>query len=96
MINCKKILDISKNERLTLQAKLTAIARELSSWYRTGIYFCEIKGRRWSFFAGSDELVDGSRRLQVCDRWGIISGHEFEKNSDDHLIINIIKGMLSD
>lgn len=96
ILDCERIIDIFENAEWSLLAKLTAIADELSICFNTGIYFCEIKGKRWSFFAGSSDTVFGSKRFQVNDKWGIISDFDFDQYTDSHLIINIIRGMLSD
>jgi len=81
---------------MQLNSKLTKIAKELSTHFDTEIYFCEIKGKRWSFVAGSGETVYGSWRLQLNNRWGIISTRDLAKESDIYLINDMIRGILSD
>jgi len=84
------------NGELQLNTKLTKIANELSAHFDAEIYFCEIKGKRWSFVAGSGDTVYGSHRFQLNEKWGIISDHELTQDSDNQLIINMIRGILSD
>jgi len=81
---------------MQLNSKLTKIAKELSTHFDTEIYFCEIKGKRWSFVAGSGDIVNGSNRFQLNEKWGIISDRELSQRNDNQLIFNMIRGILSD
>jgi len=92
----EQIRNIYLNDEMQLNTKLTKIAKELSMYFDTEIYFCEIKGKRWSFVAGNSETVYGSWRLKLNDRWGIISTRELAKESDIHLINDMTRGILSD
>ena len=84
------------NDEMQFNSKLTKIAKELAAYFDTEIYFCEIRGKRWSFVAGSTGTVYGSWRFQLNDRWGIISTKELTKKSDIDLINGMMRGILSD
>jgi len=90
------IQTVTGNGELPLSTKLTMLAKELSAYLKTEIYFCEIKGKRWSFVAGSDKTVYGSMRLQLNDNWGIISELDLIQNDDNQLIFNMIKDLITD
>lgn len=90
------IQTVTGNDELPLSAKLTMLAKELSAYLKTEIYFCEIKGKRWSFVAGSDKTVYGSMRLQLNDNWGIISERKIVQDGDNQIIFNMINDLLTD
>ena len=99
-MSSKRIIDyiqlVSGNVELPFRTKLTMIAKELSIYFNTEIYFCKIKGKRWSFVAGSGDTVYGSNRFQLNETWGVISDRELPQDDDTQLIYNMIRGMLTD
>jgi len=100
MSSSKRVMDhiqvVSVNDELPLEKKLTMIAKELSIYFDTEIYFCEIKGKRWSFAAGSGDTVYGSKRFQLNEKWGIISDRELTQDGKTQLIYDMIRGTLTD
>ncbi|MBN2600383.1 MAG: hypothetical protein JXR87_00155 [Candidatus Marinimicrobia bacterium] len=95
-MSTKERIQKTKNSDLSRKGKLVLLAHELADHFKTDIYFCEIKGKRWSFVAGSDKTVYGSWRFQLNDRWGIISTRKLAEEKDIHLINDMIRGILSD
>jgi len=41
--------------------------------FQVNIYFCEIKGKRWSFIAGRQNVLSAPNRIKVNDHIGIIA-----------------------
>lgn len=95
MTTVERIRDICFQNKGTLQHKLLCIAKELADYLETGIYFCEIRGRRWSFVAGSADVLCGSYRLQLSEKWGLISEREITLSHPVQLIISMIQEMLT-
>ena len=91
--NIKVICD---DESLSLVEKLAKIAADLNDSYGFKIYFCEIIGKRWSFVAGSGDIVNGTHRFKITENCGIISDRELPQDDDTQLIYNMIRGMLTD
>ncbi|MDO9548889.1 MAG: hypothetical protein Q7J65_08015 [Candidatus Marinimicrobia bacterium] len=87
---------VSENDELSFREKLMMITNELSTYFDSEIYFCEIKGKRWSYVAGSADTVYGSIRFPLTNKWGIILDHELVQDSDSQLIFNMIRGILTD
>jgi len=90
------IQSIILNDEIQLNSTLAKIAQELSVYFDTEIYFCEIKGKRWSYMAGSGDTVYGSNRIQLTEKWCIISDRERSQHNDNQLIFNMIRGIRSD
>jgi len=76
-------------------AKLNEISSELSSLFQMNVYFCEIKGKRWSFIAGSEKAIYTSNRFQLTNRWGIITDN-VSLNDDWTSILELIRTFLID
>lgn len=77
-------------------AKLNEITSELSLLFQMNVYFCEIKGKRWSFVAGSEKAIYTSNRFQLTDRWGIITDNISVDNDEWTLILELIRTFLVD
>lgn len=70
-----------------LNDKLDALAGYLLEKYKLKAYFCEIIGRRWSFYAGKDYVIWLSRREKLNENIGII----FDENEiNDQPIDDIV------
>lgn len=91
-----RIREICFQNEGTLQHKLQCIAKELADYLEAEVYFCEIRGRRWSFVAGSADVLCGSYRLRLSDKWGLISEREITPCHPVQLIISMIKEVLID
>jgi len=61
------------NPNLSLKSKLAALAHEIESIYRINVYFCEVKNRRWSFYAGSKEPILAPHHTRINEKWGVIT-----------------------
>ncbi|HCK99481.1 MAG TPA: hypothetical protein DHW42_05170 [Candidatus Marinimicrobia bacterium] len=61
------------NPELSFKSKLAALAHEIESIYKINVYFCEIKNRRWSFYAGSNEAILAPHHTRINEKWGIIT-----------------------
>jgi hypothetical protein len=77
-------------------AKLNEITSELSLLFQMNVYFCEIKGKRWSFVVGSEKAIYTSNRFQLTDRWGIITDNISVDNDEWTLILELIRNFLVD
>lgn len=75
-------------------AKLNKISSELSSLFQINVYFCEIKGKRWSFIAGSEKALYTSNRFQLTNRWGIITDNISVNDDEWTLILELIRTFL--
>lgn len=90
----RQLADSESNKSFV--AKLNKITSELSSLFQMNVYFCEIKGKRWSFIAGSESAVLASNRFQLTDRWGIITDHIPVDDDKWTLILGLIRTFLID
>lgn len=59
-----------------------------------GVWFCEIKGKRWSYVAGNGEAIGGNNRLQLTDYWGAITDRNVDSNADFQSCLNIVCNIL--
>ena len=75
-------------------AKLNEITSELSSLFQMNVYFCEIKGKRWSFVAGSERTVLASNRFQLTDKWGIITDNVSVDDDEWQSRLELIRAFL--
>jgi ethanolamine utilization protein EutP (predicted NTPase) len=91
----ERIGEIGKMD-LPLKEKISLLAHDLKDYFHTDIYFCEIMGKRWSFVAGSGNIINGIHRLKLTNHWGIIADIDLTQNSDISLIINLIRKILTD
>ncbi|PID28568.1 MAG: hypothetical protein CSB55_04350 [Candidatus Cloacimonadota bacterium] len=86
---CKDLRHIAE-PHVELKSLLEAIAYWLETELGIRIFFCELKGRRWSFFAGKDSLDTAQVRYQINDKLGMIAeandlGKEFWQELTDEL-----------
>lgn len=88
-------LDNSESKK-SFVAKLNEITSELSSLFQMNVYFCEIKGKRWSFVAGSDSAVLASNRFQLTNSWGIITDNISVNDDEWTLILELMRAFLID
>ncbi|MBN2398330.1 MAG: hypothetical protein JXI32_08110 [Deltaproteobacteria bacterium] len=66
-------ISTSKNE---LKIYFTEMARRIRDTYGIDVWFAEITGKRWSYLAGGtgeEESLLPARRIELTDRFGIIS-----------------------
>jgi hypothetical protein len=73
-----------------LKSKLTLISDYLFEKYDLKSYFCEIKGKRWSHFAGKNEVIYVSQHFVLNDKIGIITE---QPSIEDDFIIELIKDL---
>ena len=62
------------SENRCLKDRLNEIAREVKSVYGIKVFFCEITGNRWSFFAGDKNLDIPEHRIFLNDNYGMMAG----------------------
>jgi hypothetical protein len=75
---CKDLRNIAE-PHLELRPLLEAVAGWLELQLKISIAFCELKGRRWSFFAGKDSLYTAQVRHKINEELGmIVEVNEFE------------------
>lgn len=69
----KEKLEKLINENEDLQTNLNLISDFLKDNYNIDLYFCEIFGnRRWSFFAGSEDVIAQNKKIKINQNLGII------------------------
>lgn len=83
------------NSNLSFKTKLAALTHEIESIYRINVYFCEIKNRRWSFYAGSSEAILAPHHTQINEKWGIISDKISISDSEWKSMIEFISKFIS-
>lgn len=91
-----KVKSIINDRSLLLVDKLTKISEVLSEHLNARIYFCGIRGKRWSFVAGSGDVLSGSHRFRLSETWGLISDRELKQDQFIRLIISMIREVLTD
>lgn len=80
---------MAENQRL--KDRLNEIAREVESGYGTKVFFCEIIGNRWSFFAGDITLDIPEHRIMLSNDYGMMAGEISCSDKEWEQIINRIK-----
>jgi hypothetical protein len=83
------------NGNTSLKKQLDEIAIELESKYGIKVYFCEIIGNRWSFFAGDKTLDIPEHRIPLNDSFGIMTGEISCRQEEWEKILEDIKANLS-
>jgi len=58
----------------TLKSRLDELAQKLKKVLGVQVYFCEIIGNRWSFFAGDMTLDIPQHRLWLNKKFGMMAG----------------------
>ncbi|QSX06310.1 hypothetical protein JYG23_02290 [Sedimentibacter sp. zth1] len=76
----KELIDIAKGK--TSKDKLNSIAEFVYQKYNVKINFCQIFGNRWSFYAGSIDLITVQARIKLTDKIGIFIE---DNNLDEHV-----------
>lgn len=59
-------------ETFIYREKLECIAQEIYEKYDIKIAFCEIFGKRWSWFAGTHECFISHKRMRISEDLGVI------------------------
>lgn len=57
----------------TRKEKLDKVAVWTQAEYGIDLCFCKLLGKRWSFYAGSEELLVPQERVEINDAWGIFA-----------------------
>jgi hypothetical protein len=91
----RQLREICDSDKLPLKTKLERISEGLKSCLNIGICFCEIKGKRWSYVAGSGEAICGNNRVQLTANWGIVTENNLDLNDDFQSCLNIIRKIIT-
>lgn len=75
-----EIEDIAK-KATRLEQKFELVAGFLLSEYDCKVYFCNIIGKRWSYFAGKNYVIWLPLRIELIRNFGIILEDKEYKNA---------------
>jgi hypothetical protein len=59
-------------QNVNLGEKLANIAYYFEKRLKMKVYFCKLFGERWSFYAGTDDVVAGEKKIVLGDDFGMI------------------------
>ena len=91
----KQLREICDDDKLSLKTKLARISEGLRSFLKVGICFCEIKGKRWSYVAGSGAAICGNNRVQLTDNWGIVTEQNLRLNENFQSCLDIFRKIIT-
>ena len=79
-----------------MQTNLNLISDFLKENYDIDLYFCEIFGdRRWSFFAGSEDVIAQNKKIKINKNLGIIIDNYSQINKSKwEEIVEFIKSLI--
>jgi len=91
----KQLREICDDDKLSLKTKLARISEGLRSFLKVGICFCEIKGKRWSYVAGSGAAICGNNRIRLTDNWGIVTERNLSLNENFQAYLGILRKIVT-
>lgn len=77
-----------------INEQFNAIAERIKIATSTDIYFCEIIGSRWSYCAGAKNLDVPEHRIQLTEKYGIMTGDISISENEWKNILKILKDFL--
>jgi hypothetical protein len=86
----KDILEIS-NQISNINECLNSIADRVKATTGISIYFCEIIGSRWSFCAGDITLDIPEHRIEISEKYGIMTGEIHVSENEWTKILDLLK-----
>ena len=93
MLNIDKIRDELEGFS-DLKTKLDRLAEIVSEQFGVDFYFCEVIGKRWSFFAGREDVYMPLTRIEITEKYGIIiDDTNISKTTISDIVIMIKKIM---
>jgi len=78
-------------EIISLKDQLNEIAENLKAKYGVKVFFCEIIGKRWSFYAGDMTLDIPDHRFSLTSGLGMMTGKISCKEEEWKKVIKSIK-----
>lgn len=75
-INNVLLLSQKNEEKL-----FTELAGLLTNSFGNKLYFCKIRGRRWAFLTGDDQMLTPENQLQLTPQYGILYNNPGDKAS---------------
>jgi len=79
-----------EKETCICKEKLDDIAIWIYQNYKIKLYFCKILGKRWSFYAGLNNLIVPEERIKITDKWGIfVDKINVEEDTWDEILCSI-------
>ena len=79
-----------------LRAQLDAVVDLLFERWGIQSYICEIKGPRWSFFAGMRDFVTPLQRIQLSERFGLLAGPVNLPDEDWQKILQLLRDLVTE
>ena len=76
--------------------KLEAITQWIYIEYQTNVYFCEIKGKRWSYITGRSNILYAAESYTINDNIGIVAEENNIGTENWNTLIPIIKRIISE
>lgn len=90
----KNLEQYLQNKELTLKEKLTKTANLLQQDWNMKINFCKLFKKRWSFFAGTDELIIPEKKIIINQDYGIIVENNTLTDQQWEEVIQLLRGVL--
>jgi len=67
--------------------KMNQLSHILKTEYDIELNFCNLMGKRWSYFAGEKDLFRATKRIKLNNSFGIITDSSLEPELEKELII---------
>ncbi len=83
-----------ENSARSLRPKLRLVAELLDKEWRISSYFCEIKGPRWSYYAGDVDFVMPLYRIQLTDKYGLMTDQILIPADDWEAMLALIRRII--
>ncbi len=85
----------SYNNKELSKEKLDSFAKWIFHNHCIKLYFCEIKGSRWSFYAGLHNVIASQKRIMITKKIGMVAEADSVDKKTIDKVINIIKDEVS-
>jgi len=96
MSELTELLTAAFAQHRNLRAQLDAIVDLLFEHWGIQSYICEIKGPRWSFFAGMRDFVTPLQRIKLSERFGLQAGPVNLPDEDWQQIVQLLRELVTE
>ena len=96
MSELTELLTAAFAQHRDLRAQLDAVVDLLFERWGIQSYICEIKGPRWSFFAGMRDFVTPLQRIQLSDRFGLLADPVDLPDEDWQKILQVLRELVTE
>lgn len=66
--------------------KLNKVASWIERKYGIKLCFCELLGKRWSYYAGSERFLVPQERVKINNNWGVLAENIEDKDKWERIV----------